>query len=357
MKKLLSVLMFVFILAACSQKEHEQSQSSKRGKEEAPASGRVMPEVIAENLSIPWSITKKGSTFYISERNGAIVSVDQGSGGWTRLPVKTAKKVFTGGEGGFLGLELIPNTDLEALAYHTYEENGDIFNRLVRLKKEEDGWVETAGVLEGIPGAHIHDGGRIKIGPDGKVYVTTGDASVPEFAQDLDRLAGKILRIELDGSIPSDNPFPNSPVYTYGHRNPQGIAWDEKGNMYASEHGSSAHDEVNQIEAGKNYGWPVIQGDEQQTGMETPIFHTNGVTWAPSGIAYADERLYIAGLRGGAVFQYDLPSGKPGILQAGHGRVRDVLIEGNELFLVTNNTDGRGTPAENDDRLIKVTLN
>lgn len=350
MKKLSYTLMLFFILAACSQKEQEPSRS------EVPASVGEVPQVIAENLSIPWSMTKKGSTFYISERNGAIVSVDQESGEWTRLPVNLTKNLFTGGEGGFLGLELIPNTDLEALAYHTYDENGKVMNRLIRLKKEEDRWIETSVLLERIPGAHIHNGGRIKIGPGGKVFITTGDASVPELAQDLNSLAGKILRIELEGTIPEDNPISNSPIYSYGHRNPQGMVWDENGNMYASEHGSSAHDELNQIEPGKNYGWPVIQGDEKRTGMETPLFHTDGVTWAPSGIAHGNGSLYIAALRGEAVYQYVLSSGKPDIFQTGHGRIRDVLIEKDGLFFVTNNLDGRGTPAEKDDQLMKVSF-
>lgn len=356
MKKVWYVLMILFVVAACSQEEQEQNESVER-KEEAPASGRVAPEVIADHLSVPWSITKKGSQFYISERNGAIVFVDPESGEYSRLPVRTTKDIFTGGEAGFLGLELIPNTDLEAFAYHTYEENGAIFNRLIRLKKEADGWMETHSILEGIPGAHIHDGGRIKIGPDEKVFVTTGDASAPDLAQDVNSLAGKILRVEMDGTIPSDNPFPNSPVYSYGHRNPQGITWDDNGNMYASEHGSSAHDELNQIEPGKNYGWPVIQGDEQQAGMETPMFHTGEKTWAPGGIAYSNGRLYIAGLRGQAVFQYDLSSGNADIFQTGQGRTRDIFIEKNDLFFITNNTDGRGTPAANDDKLLHLELN
>jgi glucose/arabinose dehydrogenase len=229
-------------------------------------------------------------------------------------------------------------------------------NRLVRLKKEKEGWAETAVLLEEIPGSHIHNGGRVKIGPDGKIYVTTGDAAVPEWAQDVESLAGKILRLEMDGSIPKDNPYPNSPVFSYGHRNPQGLAWDEKGHLYASEHGSDAHDELNKIEAGKNYGWPMIRGDEKKAGMESPVFHTDGETWAPSGIAYHHGRLYVAGLRGEAVYAYELAAGKAGIFQEGHGRIRDVWMEGNELFFVTCNTDGRGTPAENDDRLLKVTL-
>lgn len=255
-----------------------------------------------------------------------------------------------------LGLELIPETDLEAYAYHTYEENGKILNRLIRIEKGRDDWIEKSELLASIPGAQIHNGGRVKIGPDEKLYVTAGDVANPDSAQDLDILSGKILRLEQDGSIPEDNPFTNSLVYSYGHRNPQGIAWDEKEQMYATEHGQSAHDEINKIEPGKNYGWPDIQGDEKKAGMITPIFQTNGNTWAPSGTAYHNGKLYIATLRGEAVRVYDLINNVPSILTEGNGRIRDVLIENDILYFITNNTDGRGTPSENDDRLLSVEL-
>lgn len=355
MKKFLLISLIVF-LASCSQSKPHQEQMDNQKNEEKAASGRVTEVRFAEQLQIPWSITKKGSVFYISERNGTIASVDIKSGEVNRQTITLNKPIHTEGEGGLLGLELIPDTNVEALAYHTYEEDGQILNRLVRLVKEVDQWHETAVLLDEIPGAGIHNGGRVKIGPDGKVYVTTGDAAKPELAQEKDSLAGKILRLELDGSISEDNPFAGSPVYSYGHRNPQGLAWDENGQLFATEHGQSAHDEINKIEPGKNYGWPVIQGDEKMTGMETPIFHTNGNTWAPSGTAYHGGSLYIATLRGEAVRKFDLNQMKADIFEKGDGRIRDVMIEKGTLYYITNNTDGRGVPAGNDDQLIGMSI-
>lgn len=309
-----------------------------------------------EQLHIPWSITKSDEYFYISERNGSIVTVDIETGEMTRLPVQLQENLYAEGEGGFLGLELLPNMDGQAFAYHTYQQDGRVLNRVVRIEKVSDQWQEVDVVIDQIPGAGIHNGGRLKIGPDEMLYVTTGDAASPELAQSLDSLAGKILRLKRDGAIPEDNPFPYSPVFSYGHRNPQGLAWDENGRLYATEHGQSAHDEINLIEAGKNYGWPLIQGDEVLEGMETPLYHTNGNTWAPSGMAYHEGNLYIATLRGQAVQSLALESLTPDSVVEGEGRIRDVWIDGNTLYYITNNTDGRGTPAANDDRLLHIEL-
>ncbi|HEY4551960.1 MAG TPA: PQQ-dependent sugar dehydrogenase [Bacillaceae bacterium] len=347
MKRLWMVM--ALLLAACSGQESPKPDEQS----EAPVSAANAEETLAENLDIPWSIAIREGVLYISERNGAIVSVESDTGKKERLPLRLKKTIYTGGEGGFLGLALLPNTDLEAVAYHSYEENGAIRNRLIRLKKMEEAWVETDVLLEGIPGAPIHNGGRIKIGPDQKLYVTTGDAATPQSAQDRAGLSGKILRLELDGAIPDDNPFAGSPVYSYGHRNPQGLAWDEEGRLYATEHGQSAHDEINFIEPGSNYGWPDIQGSESKAGMEPPLFHTNGTTWAPSGMAYVNGKLYIATLRGEAVRVFDIQEKRASIFTEGLGRMRDVLIHEGFIYYITNNTDGRGTPKEGDDKLLR----
>jgi Glucose/sorbosone dehydrogenases len=160
-----------------------------------------------------------------------------------------------------------------------------------------------------------------------------------------------------DGSIPDDNPFHDSYVYSYGHRNPQGLAWLPDGTMYASEHGNRAHDEINVIEAGLNYGWPVIEGAEQREGFVSPLF-TSGknATWAPSGLAHADGKLYAAALRGSAVLEFDPAAGKQRTVITGYGRIRDVRIEGGYLYFITNNTDGRGDPQRNDDKLYRVPI-
>ncbi|MFB9830416.1 PQQ-dependent sugar dehydrogenase [Lederbergia wuyishanensis] len=347
-------MFFILFLTACS--ENKEEKNSLPSEENQPTFGHKSEYTLADKLEVPWSITNKDDMFYISERHGTITSFHESSGKTERLPVHFRKKLFTGGEGGLLGIELVPNTNIEAFVYHTYEESGNVFNRVIRIVKEKDAWRETEVLIEKIPGTQIHNGGRIKIGPDKKLYITTGDAAVPESAQNTENLSGKILRIEFDGSIPSDNPFKGSPVYTYGHRNPQGLAWTEGGQLYETEHGQSAHDEINMIIPGNNYGWPDIQGDEQKADMETPIYHTNGDTWAPSGMLYHNGKLYIASLRGEAIRVYDIERKEVNIQIKGYGRIRDIFFKDASLYFITNNTDGRGTPAENDDRLIKIEL-
>jgi glucose/arabinose dehydrogenase len=217
-------------------------------------------------------------------------------------------------------------------------------------------WVEKEELISNIPGAKLHNGGRLKIGPDGKLYVTTGDALNPDIAQDRSSLGGKILRMNLDGSIPHDNPFPQSYVYSYGHRNPQGLAWDEQGTLYSSEHGQIAHDEINKIEPGQNYGWPVIQGDETAEGMMRPLFHSGNDTWAPSGMSYHQGKLYVATLAGSRIMAFDLQKMTQETIFNNGGRMRDTFIENNHLYFISNNRDGRGIPAKNDDRLYRMSL-
>src|SRR5690606_4370632 len=229
-------------------------------------------ESLAANLEAPWAINKLEDTFYISERTGHIVKVEHGE--MTRQEVQLEKTLSTASEAGLLGFVLAPDFEQskEAYAYYTYENGNDQFNRIVLLFLENNNWLEKRVLLDEIPSGTYHHGGRVKIGPDQKLYATAGDASNPQTAQDLSTLGGKILRMNLDGSIPDDNPFPDSYVYSYGHRNPQGITWTPDGTMYASEHGQSANDEINKIEAGKNYGWPLIEGEEEHEGFLSPLF-------------------------------------------------------------------------------------
>ena len=314
-------------------------------------------EVVAENLNIPWSIEKIGDTIYLSERTGGIVKIENGQ--TERQKVELKKEIATASEAGFLGFVLSPDFGESQLAYayYTYMDESGQYNRIVTLRLNEDTWKEESILLDKIPSGTVHHGGRIEIGPDGKLYATAGDALQSSIAQDLESLGGKILRMNLDGSVPADNPFPNSYVYSYGHRNPQGMAWSLDGTMYASEHGNDANDEINRIEPGKNYGWPIIEGGASQEGMVTPLF-TSGpnATWAPSGLGSIDEKLYVAALRGEAVLELDLQTKEQREFVTGIGRIRDVLIVGEVLYMISNNTDGRGTPGENDDRLYRISL-
>ncbi|PLR79033.1 quinoprotein glucose dehydrogenase [Bacillus sp. V3-13] len=357
MKKSLFLLLLlsVFMLFGCSNNEYGREQPA--APQEAETAGKVTePEIIADQLDIPWSIAKSEDTFYISERTGSIVQIKNGEK--NRQPVKLAKPLATASEAGLLGFVLAPDfkETNRAFAYYTYEDESGQFNRIIELVLTDDQWSEQKVLLDKIPSGQYHHGGRLKIGPDGKLYATTGDATQPEIAQDLESLGGKILRINLDGSVPNDNPFSGSYVYSYGHRNPQGLAWSEAGTLYASEHGPSAHDEINRIEAGLNYGWPEIVGDETEPDMETPLFQSGNDTWAPSGIAFYKGRLFVATLRGNAVRQFDLEQNTTSEFISGLGRIRDVFMDGTTLYFVSNNTDGRGTPDEDDDKLYKVEL-
>ncbi|WP_442597048.1 PQQ-dependent sugar dehydrogenase [Neobacillus sp. D3-1R] len=345
-------IVMLFMLVACS--NHPQPHLDE---DMDVALTQAAPTILAENLQTPWSIQKIGSTFYISERPGSIVKLENGQ--LTRQKVNVSRSLSKVAEAGLLGFVLHPNfkENKQAYAYYTYEGNGGPLNRVVLLTLAGNVWNETQILLDGIPSGAYHHGGRLKIGPDGKLYITAGDATNPENAQNLNTLAGKILRMNLDGSIPRDNPFANSYVYSFGHRNPQGLAWDEAGTtLYESEHGQSAHDEINQIQAGANYGWPIIQGYEKEQGLVTPIFQTGEVTWAPSGIAYHDGKLYVATLRGQALQEVDIATKTTRALITGLGRIRDVMIDGEFLYFVSNNTDGRGRPLQGDDKLYQIRL-
>ncbi|MDR7078699.1 glucose/arabinose dehydrogenase [Neobacillus niacini] len=355
MVKVWSILVTMMLLiSGCSLFEKENLQPKDQQEGEAIV---LLPEieVVAEKLRVPWSINQMNQTFYVSERTGSIVKIDNGK--MDRQTVELKKPLAKAAEAGLLGFVLDPNfsSNQKAFAYYTYENGQGQFNRVVVLDLEGNKWTEEKILLDGIPSAAFHHGGRLKIGPDGKLYITTGDATVPENAQDVKSLNGKILRMNFDGSIPGDNPFANSYVYSYGHRNPQGLVW--LGNtLYASEHGQSAHDEVNVIKPGANYGWPVIEGTETKAGMETPLFQSGDNTWAPSGMATHNGKLYVAALRGNAVREFDLEKEISNPVITGLGRIRDVFIDGEYLYFVSNNTDGRGNPDENDDKLYRVLL-
>ncbi|WP_173918430.1 sorbosone dehydrogenase family protein [Halobacillus sp. Marseille-Q1614] len=347
MKKLLGVWWVTAVIAGCqSDKELETAPEDQENREEFSA--------VAKNLQSPWDIEAEGDRFFISERNGTIAKVEGDQ--VVREPVATDKPITQIGEGGLLGLKLHPKFQENqlAFAYHTYENEDDkIQNRLITLAYNNGEWKEQSSLLEKIPGNNFHNGGRIEIGQDGCLYVTTGDAQEESLAQDKDSLAGKILRMTLDGEVPGDNPEEGSYVYSYGHRNPQGLGWSKKGDLYASEHGPNNHDEVNKIEPGKNYGWPLIVGDETASGAETPLFETGNETWAPSGTAVHEETIYIASLRGSALRSLNLQGENAQVITSDYGRLRDVEIVGDSIYFITNNTDGRGNVDSEDDLLVR----
>ncbi|UOW00178.1 PQQ-dependent sugar dehydrogenase [Agrococcus sp. SCSIO52902] len=309
------------------------------------------PAVHATGLRAPWSIAfVDATTALVSERDSATVVEVSADG--SLEPLAQVAGTMAGGEGGLLGLAV---HDGYLYACTTTADD----NRVLRAPLSGEPGALRLGqpevVLEGLPRAANHNGGRIAFGPDGMLYVTAGDASRPDAAQDPSSLAGKILRVEPDGAIPADNPFPGSPVYSLGHRNPQGLAWDDEGAMYATEFGQSTWDELNRIEAGANYGWPVVEGAAGDARFVDPLQQWHPSEASPSGMAYADGSLWIANLRGQSLRQVDLadPSRSTVHWLAEHGRMRDVVLAPDgALWALTGNTDGRGAPAEGDDRIL-----
>jgi glucose/arabinose dehydrogenase len=328
-------------------------------------------DVVATGLDVPWELVfAPDGRLFFTERPGTVRVIVQGK--LRQEPVISFPAPFVSeGEGGLLGLAVDPDfaRNHYLYAYHTYREQDRLYNRVLRLREQNNRAVIDSVLIDKIPGGLIHNGGRIKIGPDRHLYITTGDAGVSRQAQDRSSLAGKILRIGLDGSIPTDNPFPGSPVYSYGHRNPQGLAWNPAdGALYSSEHGSTGHDEINLIQPGINYGWPVIQGDEQARGMRSPVIHSGDDTWAPAGMTFASAgpwagQLLAANLRGEQVLKIAFAPGNPetasdvsAFFRDRYGRLRNaVSAPDGTIYLLTSNLDGRGIARAGDDKIIRLT--
>jgi glucose/arabinose dehydrogenase len=331
-------------------------------------------ETVAANLQIPWSIDwiPDGAALF-TERGGSLRIIRDGvlaSDPLLSLSVSS-------GEGGLLGVAVDPDFGDNHYIYLYYSTRGTdnaLINKVVRYQFANGTVTEDRVLVDGIPGAQYHDGGRIQFGPDGKLYITTGDAGRLALAQDLDSLAGKILRIDRNGAVPAGNPFANSPVWSFGHRNPQGLDWDAAGNLVATEHGPSgergrAHDEINLILPGANYGWPNVIGGELEEGMREPILHTGSDTWAPSGAEFYDGdripgwtgKYFVAALRGAHLHMVDLDLPNNAVIsneklfQDEFGRLRDVQTGPDGfLYLLTSNRDGRGSPVSTDDRILRI---
>jgi glucose/arabinose dehydrogenase len=335
--------------------------------------GRLRVETVATGLEAPWALAfVPDGRIFVTERAGRL-RVLTPEGALEPEPVAEIDGVAAEGEGGLLGLAVDPDFERNGnlFLYHTYRDESGLHNRVVRYAEREGELAERTVLLDGIPGELIHDGGRLAFGPDGKLYVTTGDAAQPELAQDPASLAGKILRLNADGSIPADNPFPGSPVYSYGHRNPQGLAWNPRtGRLYATEHGASGNDELNLIEPGDNYGWPEAEGLDH--GSFTAPVAVYGSSIAPSGATWYDSAaippwrndLLFATLAGThlhrATVDVDDPrriTGQEEVFDDRYGRLRDVQLgPDGDLYVLTSNRDGRGEPTDEDDRVLRVSL-
>jgi glucose/arabinose dehydrogenase len=350
-------------LTACGPSEPDPSEESTPGPspsgttEAAPAAVLPTgePQVIAEDLETPWSVVFLGDTALISERDDGDI-LELLPDGTTRV-VGTVEGVVHMGESGLLGLAI---DDQERLYAYSTGEGGNRIQRFALTGTPGSlGLGDAETILDGIPSASYHDGGRLAIGPDGMLYATTGDAGERERAQDLDSLGGKILRMTLDGGVPEDNPFADSLVYSYGHRNSQGLAWAADGTMFAAEFGQDTWDELNIITPGGNYGWPDVEGIGEDEDYIDPVQQWDPDEASPSGIAVIEGTIFIANLRGQVL--RTVPTADPGasteFYEGEFGRIRAVTAspEG-DLWFITSNTDGYGSAGDGDDRLIGVEL-
>ncbi|MFJ2621600.1 PQQ-dependent sugar dehydrogenase [Glutamicibacter sp. NPDC087344] len=310
---------------------------------------------LATNLAAPWSVAAAGDVLLLSERDtGRILEVlDQGE----VREVARLNDVSFGGEGGLLGLAF--KTPDRLYAYSTGSQGNRIQEFQLSGTAGSYSLSAPTTLLDALPSASNHNGGRLAFGPDGLLYASVGDAGRPANAQDLGSLGGKILRLTADGEIPADNPFPDSYVYSYGHRNVQGLAWDADGTMYASEFGQNTWDELNRITAGGNYGWPEAEGHtSNDSGFINPIAQWPTDQASPSGITIIDSVLYLANLRGQRLRAVQLadPTEQRELLGE-LGRLRDVAPGApGQLLVLTNNTDSRGDPGPGDDQLISIEL-
>jgi glucose/arabinose dehydrogenase len=330
----------VLLIVACANDVESRGQPNAAGLDD-----------IATNLDVPWGIAflPDGSALIAERDSGAIKRM---SAPGVVNQVGGVAGVAPRGEGGLLGLATSGQT---VFAYITAAQD----NRVVRMRFDGSAVTEQSPILTGIPAGSIHDGGRIAFGPDGKLYVATGESGNPQLAQDRSSLGGKILRINTDGSIPSDNPDPASPVWSFGHRNIQGLAWDSAGRLWATEYGANRLDELNLIQPGGNYGWPMAEGRADTAGLIDPAIQWSTDEASPSGLAYFGGSLWVAALRGQRLFQIPVGAngslGTPAPLFVGqYGRLRTVVAAPDgTLWFTTSNRDGRGSARDGDDRILQ----
>ncbi|MET7964258.1 PQQ-dependent sugar dehydrogenase [Micromonospora zamorensis] len=316
----------------------------------------AQPEVVATGLEAPWGLgfLPDGSALVAQRNQGTVLRVRPGQ---PTVQVARIAGVVGGGEGGLLGLAVSPRYRLDRWVYVCFTTASDIRIARFRLNAPQRQQVIFSGPVR----ASIHNGGRIAFGPDGMLYVGVGDAGVQAFAQNLASRNGKILRIRPNGGVPAGNPFPGSPVFSYGHRNVQGLAWDAQGRLFATEFGQATWDEVNRIVPGGNYGWPVVEGPSSDPRFRAPVVVWPPAQASPSGATFAGGTLFVAALRGARLWAVPIsPAGTVGTpsaeLVGAYGRLRTVEVAPDgSLWVATSNRDGNGTPRPQDDRILRFT--
>lgn len=310
-------------------------------------------QVVSDDLDYPWAIARAGNQFLLTEKAGNIVAIENGR--QQRYVLQTSDPIVHESGAGLLGMALSRDFVQSGVAYlyHSYRSDAGLANKVIQARFDGNAWRETGVVLAGIPGHRLYNGGAIAIGPDGYLYATTGWTANRERPQDRTNLAGKVLRVALDGRVPRDNPFPGSLVYSYGHRNPQGMAWNPAGALFVVEHGESGHDEINRIKPGMNYGWPLAEGNERRGGMEPAWIESGRSTWAPAGAAFAGDELLVAALRSRELLVVDESARTLKRVFSSGDRIRGVLPVGSDLYVITTNRSPRGE-GPSKDRLLRL---
>jgi len=321
-------------------------------------------EILATNLEKPWSIDFADKRIFISEKGGTIRVIDSGELLDDPLVTLRTADVF---DGGLLGIAVHPNFEQNNIlyAYYTYSEEGELWNKLIQIKESDSKIIEAKTILDKVPGSSFSNGGIIKFGPDSKLYVGTGIVSdLSHESQNLESLQGKILRLNDDGSVPDDNPFDDSLVYSYGHRNPKGMSWDSSGNFYLTEIGPTKNDEINLITAGKNYGWPDVQCYSKNTEFVNPLkcfdpsLEPGGIIFYTGDKLGLENFMILASQKASNLYKVEVDENDvnlEGSILSGVGRIRDVA-EGPDgyLYVITSNTDGKAFPSDDDDKLLRI---
>lgn len=344
--------MVTALLAGCTQGE---------GQEASPTPGVPIPQVtgdVVTGLAVPWGIDflPDGDALVTERDSRRIVQI---SAQGRARPVGVVPDAEPGGEGGLLGLAISPRFATDRLVFVYYSTRTE--NRIARMTYDGGRLGPPQPIVTGIPTGTFHDGGRIMFGPDGMLYAGTGDAKQGQLAQDLGSLGGKILRMTGDGAPAPGNPFPGSLVYSYGHRNVQGLAFDSTGRLWAAEHGENRWDELNLIRPGGNYGWPIVEGRAEDASFINPLAQWRPAEASPSGIAIVADVVYMAALRGERLWQIpilgDRVAQPTAYLTGEYGRFRSVReAPDGSVWLATSNRDGRGETRPGDDRILRLTF-